>query len=56
MDCPIRKIEYNAGFERSLNRYLKRISQDERVYVFSLLEIFSKNAFNAKLKTHKLHG
>jgi mRNA-degrading endonuclease YafQ of YafQ-DinJ toxin-antitoxin module len=56
MDRPIRKIEYNAGFERLLNRYLKRISPSEKALVFGLLEIFSKNAFDIRLKTHKLHG
>ena len=56
MDRPIRKIEYNAGFERLLNQYLKRISSSERASVFSFLELFSKNAFNIRLKTHKLHG
>ena len=56
MDCPIRKIEHNAGFERSFNRYLKKISLDQKNLVFKLLKIFSKNAFDARLKTHKLHG
>ena len=56
MDRPIRKIEHNAGFERSLNRYLKKISSSEKVSVFNLLKIFTKNAFDIRLKTHKLHG
>ena len=56
MDCPIKKIEYGVGFERYLKRYLKRIPTGERISVFNLLEIFSKNAFDQKLKTHKLHG
>ena len=56
MDRPIKKIEYNTGFERYFNRYLKKISSSERVSIFELLEIFSKNAFDIRLKTHKLHG
>ncbi len=56
MDCPIRKIEYGVGFERYLNRYLKKISPADKISVFRFLEIFSKNAFDPKLKTHKLHG
>ncbi|OGI98398.1 hypothetical protein A3H53_04225 [Candidatus Nomurabacteria bacterium RIFCSPLOWO2_02_FULL_40_10] len=52
----MKKIEYNAGFERYLNRYLKKISAGEKDLVFELLEIFSKNAFDPRLKTHKLHG
>ena len=56
MERPIRKIEYNTGFEGYFKRYLKKISAKEKASVLKILDIFSKNAFDPRLKTHKLHG
>lgn len=46
------KIEYSSRFLRSLSK----LSDDLKQRVREQEEIFKENAFDTRLKTHKLHG
>jgi addiction module RelE/StbE family toxin len=54
--APIRKIVFDSYFERKFNDYKKKLSKKERQKLKEKIEIFKKNPFDPKLKTHKLKG
>lgn len=45
-------IQYSSHFQRAL----KRCGRDIKKYIAEREEIFKKNCFDARFKTHKLHG
>ncbi len=52
----IKRIIYDAHFDRKLKKYLRALDADDRNYVVKVLEIFRNNPFDKKLNTHKLNG
>lgn len=47
---------YDASFEKTLKKYLKRINEAQRQNFKKKFEIFQENIFDSRLKTHKLKG
>ena len=52
----IKKIVYDAHFDRKFKKYLRNLGGDGRDKVMQSLEIFRNNPFDKKLGTHKLSG
>lgn len=52
----IKKIVFDAGFEKAFEKYTKKLSPIERKEVRARLRVFQTDAFDVRLKTHKLHG
>ncbi|MEA1937124.1 MAG: type II toxin-antitoxin system mRNA interferase toxin, RelE/StbE family [Patescibacteria group bacterium] len=56
MKIHIKKIVFDASFERDFKKYKKRLSDKKIERLKEKLLIFKKDPFNQKLKTHKLKG
>ncbi len=56
MSFKIKKIVFDASFERKFKNYKKKLSKKELNRLKERLIIFKNNPFNPKLKTHKLKG
>ena|SRR3989338_2738152 len=52
----IKKIVYDAYFDRKFKKYLSILDSIHHDEVISILEIFRNNPFDKKLSTHKLNG
>ena len=51
-----RYILFDSGFEKEFNKYKAHLTDAERNRLRKRLEIFRDDAFDKRLKTHKLKG
>ena len=56
MDRRLNTIEYSSSFERSLEKYIKRLDRRDQSLILKRLQIFTEDPFDNRLKTYKLHG
>jgi addiction module RelE/StbE family toxin len=56
MASKIKKVVFDASFERKFTAYKKRLSKKELKKLKERIIIFKNNPFDPRLKTHKLKG
>ena len=56
MPFQIRNIVFDKSFEKDFKKYKKRLTVQEIDKLRQKLDIFKKDPFDKKLKTHKLKG
>ena len=56
MKNQIKKIVFDASFEKDFEKYKNRLSDKKIEQLKEKLLIFKKDSFDTRLKTHKLKG
>ena len=56
MKNQIKKIVFDASFEKDFEKYKNRLSDKKIGQLKEKLLIFKRDSFDARLKTHKLKG
>ena len=56
MKIHLKKIVFDASFEKSFEKYKNKLSDKKTGQLKKKLLIFKKDPFDKKLKTHKLKG
>jgi len=56
MKVQIKKIVFDASFEKDFEKYKNRLSDKKIGQLKERLLIFKKDPFDTRLKTHKLRG
>lgn len=56
MAAQIKKIVFDASFEKSFKNYKKKLSDKKSDKLRERLIIFKNDPFDSRLKTHKLKG
>ncbi len=49
-------IKYDTTFEKKFEKYKNKLTEDEKYKLRKKLEIFSRDIFDKRLRTHKLKG
>jgi mRNA-degrading endonuclease YafQ of YafQ-DinJ toxin-antitoxin module len=56
MDFKPKYLLQDRTFKKTFNKYRNNLSETDRNKLRKLFEIFRENAFDSKLRTHKLKG